>query len=86
MENPRVIESMRGARRADGTPLFTIRASAALLIFYVLAMQCFSTLAITRRETGSWKWAILQFSYMSAIAYVAAFGVYQGLGWLGVTG
>ena len=49
-------------------------------------MQCFSTLAITRRETGSWKWAILQFSYMSAIAYVMAFGVYQGLGWLGVTG
>jgi ferrous iron transport protein B len=41
-------------------------------VFYVLAMQCLPTLAVTRRETGSWKWALLQLGWMSAVAYLLA--------------
>jgi ferrous iron transport protein B len=44
----------------------------ALLVFFAFAMQCFSTIAVIKRETGGWKWPILQFSYMLALAYVGA--------------
>ncbi len=47
--------------------------AVALLVFFAFAMQCMSTLAVVRRETGGWKWPILQFTYMSALAYVSAF-------------
>jgi ferrous iron transport protein B len=49
----------------------------ALLIFFAFAMQCMSTMAVVRRETGSWKWPVLQFTYMSGLAYVCAFAVNQ---------
>lgn len=49
----------------------------SLLVFFILAMQCLPTLVITRRETGAWKWALLQLAYMSAVAYMAAFVTYQ---------
>ncbi len=85
-EDEGVIASIRTATRSDGvTPIFTTATSASLLVFYVLAMQCLPTLAVTRRETGSWKWAGLQLGYMTIVAYVAALGVYQGLTLLGVT-
>jgi ferrous iron transport protein B len=45
----------------------------ALLVFFAFAMQCISTIAVVRRETGGWKWPILQFSYMSVLAYAGAF-------------
>lgn len=45
----------------------------ALLVFFAFAMQCISTIAVVRRETGGWKWPILQFTYMSVLAYVGAF-------------
>jgi ferrous iron transport protein B len=79
-----VRRSITEARRTDETPIFTTATSASLLVFYVLAMQCLPTLAITRRETGSWKWAALQFGYMSGVAYVAALATYHGLGFMGV--
>jgi ferrous iron transport protein B len=79
-----VLARLRGATREDGRPLFTTAAAASLLVFYVLAMQCLPTLAMTRRESGSWKWAGLQLGYMSAVAYAAAFLTYRGLGLLGV--
>jgi ferrous iron transport protein B len=44
-----------------------------LLIFFAFAMQCVSTVAVVRRETGGWKWPIAQFAYMSALAYGGAF-------------
>ena len=47
-------------------------------------MQCLPTLAVTRRETGSMRWAGLQLAYMSALAYVMAFVTFQGLHWLGI--
>jgi ferrous iron transport protein B len=71
-EDEGVREQIIHATRADGSPLFTVATAASLLVFYVLAMQCLPTLAVTRRETGSWKWAMLQLGYMTGIAYVAA--------------
>jgi len=70
-------EKMRDAKRPDGSPVYTLATGLALLIFYVFAMQCMSTLAIVKRETRSWKYPVIQFIYMGAIAYVCAFIVYQ---------
>ena len=77
-------ETLRSAKRSNGTPVFTTATSMSLLIFYVLAMQCFPTQVVTRRETGSWKWAGLQFGYMTVLAYVAALVTFQGLRFFGV--
>ena len=56
-----------------GQPAFTLPVGLSLMIFYVFAMQCMSTLAITYRETKGWKWPILQTVYMSGLAYVSAY-------------
>jgi ferrous iron transport protein B len=79
-----VIDRIRSARRDDGQPIFTPATATSLLIFFVLAMQCLPTLAVTRRESGHIKWALLQLGYMSAVAYGAALVAYQGLRWVGV--
>jgi len=50
----------------------------SLMVFFALAMQCLSTLAVMKRETGSWRWPLFSFVYMSALAWVVAFVVYQG--------
>jgi len=72
-EGEGVIAAARGAVRDDGaTPVFTNAASWSLLVFYVLAMQCFSTLVVTAREAGGMRWAALQFCWMTGLAYVAA--------------
>ena len=65
-------ETLRVQRRPDGSPVFTTATALSLLVFFVLAMQCLPTQAVTRRETGSWKWAALQFGYMTVLAYTAA--------------
>jgi ferrous iron transport protein B len=70
-------DKMKAARRADGTVLFTLATGLSLMVFYVFAMQCMSTLAITRRETKSWKWPIIQLAYMTALAYFMSLLVYQ---------
>lgn len=67
-----VREKMRAARRPDGSPVYTLASGVSLLIFYVFAMQCMSTMAIVRRETGSWMYPALQFVYMLALAYICA--------------
>lgn len=59
-----------------GLPVFSIATSYSLLIFYVFAMMCMSTIAVVYRETKSWKWPLIQLAYMSALAYVSAFFVY----------
>jgi len=51
----------------------TLGGAVALLIFFAFAMQCISTIAVVRRETGGWKWPVIQFSYMSILAYIGAF-------------
>lgn len=71
-EDPQVLERIKNAERSDGSPVFNTPTAASLLVFYVLAMQCLPTLAVTRRETGSWNWALLQLVYMTAVAYVFA--------------
>ncbi len=71
------LESVRRATRSDGQPLFNIPTAASLLVFFVLAMQCLPTLVVVRRETGSWKWPLGQFVYMSAVAYGAAWVAYR---------
>jgi ferrous iron transport protein B len=80
-----VVARIRGMTRADGSALFTPATSAAALIFFVLAMQCLPTLAVTRKETGSLRYAGLQLVYMSGLAYVAAFAVHLGLRMMGVS-
>lgn len=74
-----------GMTRDDGTPVFTPATSASALVFFVLAMQCLPTLTVTRKETGALKYAALQLGYMSSLAYVSAFVVYQTLRALGVS-
>jgi ferrous iron transport protein B len=69
-------EKMRDARRPDGSPVYTLATGLSLLIFYAFAMQCMSTLAIVKRETRSWKYPVIQFTYMAALAYVGAFIIY----------
>ncbi len=68
-----LIERVSTAKRADGTPAFGVSTSVSLLVFFVLAMQCLPTQVVTRRETGSWKWAVFQLAYMSTLAYGGAF-------------
>lgn len=80
-----VIARIRGMTRDDGSLVFTPAASAAALVFFVLAMQCLPTLAVTRRETGRLKYALFQLGYMSTLAYVAALIVYQSLTAVGVS-
>ncbi len=72
-----LVSSLREQKRDDGTPLFTPATGLSLLVFFVLAMQCLPTQVITKRETGSWGWALLQLGYMTALAWGAAFVTYQ---------
>jgi len=76
-------DTLRQARRSDGTPIFNTATCASLLVFYILAAQCLSTTAVVRRETNSWKWPLFQIAYMTGLAYLAALLVYQGLRYLG---
>lgn len=75
-EGDTTIDAMRTARRDDGSLLFNRPALWSLLVFYVLAMQCLPTLAVTAREAGGVKWAVLQLAYMTALAYLGALVAY----------
>jgi len=69
---------------STGKPFFTPLRGICIMLFYVLAMQCFSTLAVTRRETGSWRWTFFQWAYMTVLAWGVTFVAWQGgrlLGW-----
>ncbi len=68
---------MATALRPNGTKVYDLATGLSLLIFYVIAMQCMSTLAIVKRETKSWKYPIIQFIYMTALAYFFSFITYQ---------
>lgn len=70
-------EKMKAAVRPDGSPVFTFATGLSLMIFYVFAMQCMSTLAIVKRETRSWKWPAIQLVYMTALAYLLSLLAYQ---------
>jgi len=70
-------EKMQSAVREDGTKVYTLPTALSLMVFYVLAMQCMSTLAIVKRETRSWKWPAIQLVYMTVLAYGMSWLVYQ---------
>jgi ferrous iron transport protein B len=67
---------MAAAVRTDGSKVYDLATGLSLLVFYVLAMQCMSTLAIVKRETRSWKWPTIQLIYMTALAYFLSWLTY----------
>ena len=77
-ESPTLINAIRNAKKTDGSQVWTPLTALSLMVFFVLAMQCMSTLAIVRRETNSWSWVIFMFTYMTVLAYVASLLTYQG--------
>jgi len=77
-------QTLRAQQRPDGSPVYTVLLSLTLMVFYVFALQCVSTVAVVRRETNSWKWPLFQWLYMAVLAWTLAFITYQGgkmLGW-----
>jgi ferrous iron transport protein B len=78
-DNTPLREKMASLRKPDGTPVYSLATGLSLMIFYAFALQCMSTIAIVKRETQSWKWALIQLLYMTTLAYFAALLVYQVL-------
>lgn len=70
-------QKMNTALKPDGTKVYTLATGVSLMLFYLLAMQCMSTLAVVKRETRSWKWPIIQLVYMTGLAYLVSFIAYQ---------
>ncbi len=77
-ESETLISAVRDAKDDNGKTVWTPLTALTLMVFFVLAMQCMSTLAVVRRETNSWSWPIFMFVAMTIIAYVAALITYQG--------
>ena len=73
-----LVDTLRNARRADGTPIWTPLTGVSLMIFFLLACQCMSTVAVVRRETNSWRWPLFMMGYMLVLAYVASLVTFQG--------
>lgn len=85
-EDEGILEAIGSARRDDGvTPVFTTATCWSLLVYYVLAMQCLPTLAVTAKEAGGWRWALLQLAWMAGLAYVLALITYQSLRAAGIS-
>jgi ferrous iron transport protein B len=61
-----------------GLPVFSTLVALSLMVFFVYAAQCMATFAIVRHETNSWKWPLIMIAYMTTLAYIASFLVYQG--------
>jgi len=79
-------EKLRAERRPDGSPAFTWLHALSLMVFFVLACQCMSTLAVVKRETNSWRWPLFMLGYMTVLAYAGSLAVFQlgrALGWGG---
>ena len=69
---------MQAERRPDGRPVYTPLVGLSLMVFFALACQCMSTLAVVRRETASLRWPLFLFGYMTVLAWIVSFCVYQG--------
>ena len=76
-EEATIKEQMKNEIREDGSKTFNFATGISLLIYYALAMQCISTLAIVKKETNSWKWPLVQLLFMSGLAYLSALLAYQ---------
>jgi ferrous iron transport protein B len=77
-------QTLREQKRPDGTPVYSTLVGVTLMVFYVFALQCVSTVAVVRRETNSWKWPLFQWFYMGVLAWGFAFATYQGGRMLGL--
>ena len=75
--NSTLRQKMAAAVRPDGSKVYDLATGLSLLVFYVLAMQCMSTLAVVKRETRSWKWPTIQLLYMTSLAYLMSWVVYR---------
>jgi ferrous iron transport protein B len=73
-----LISAIRDAKTDDGLPAWTPLKALTLMVFFVLAMQCVSTVAVVRRETNSWRWPLFMIGYMTGLAYLGALITYQG--------
>lgn len=73
-----LVEVMRSQKRSDGSMVYTPLTCLSLMVFFVYALQCLSTVAVVRRETNSWRWPLFQLAYMLAVAWVGSFLVFQG--------
>jgi ferrous iron transport protein B len=70
-------KALQEQKRIDGSPVYTPLVAITLMVFYVFALQCVSTVAIVHRETNSWKWPLFQWAYMGMLAWSLAFTTYQ---------
>jgi ferrous iron transport protein B len=71
-------EKLRKAKWEDSQlPVFNIPVALSIMVFYALCAQCIATLAVIKTETGSWRWPIFSFCYMTTLAYIGAFITYQ---------
>lgn len=77
-ESETLMAAVRDAKRDDGRTVWTPLTALTLMVFFALAMQCMSTVAVVRRETNSWSWPIFMVVYMTGLAYLAALITYQG--------
>jgi ferrous iron transport protein B len=79
-----LVSALHDEKKPDGSPVWTPLTGLTLMVFFVLAMQCMSTVAVVRRETNSWRWPVFMVLYMTGLAYFAAFLTYQGGKMLGI--
>ncbi len=77
-DSPSLIEAVRDAKKDDGAPAWSPLIALTMMVFFVLACQCMSTVAVVRRETNSWGWPVFMVVYMTVLAYAASFITYQG--------
>lgn len=76
-EHQNLLTHLKMARKADGTPVYSLATGVSLMVFYVFAMQCMATLAVVKKETKSWRWPLIQLVIMGALAYIGALISYQ---------
>jgi ferrous iron transport protein B len=77
-ESESLLEGVRNAKDDNGNLIWTPLLGISTMLFFLLAMQCLSTLAVVRRETNSWRWPVFMLAYMSSLAYIVCLVVYQG--------
>jgi ferrous iron transport protein B len=72
-----LISRIQDATFDDGRPVYTLPMVLGLMVFYALCLQCVSTLAVIRRETGGWRWPIIAWCYMSGLGYLGALACFK---------
>jgi ferrous iron transport protein B len=72
-----LIEKLHASTWPDGRKVFSLPVALSIMVFFALCCQCGATLVTVKRETHSWKWALFTFTYMTALAYLAALATYQ---------